>query len=141
MSNPNYYDLSGKSTRITWYPQGKGGPIVAGGPSASTPVLFYSNGSQDVCAYGNDLKVSKSPAGTFVTAVVKKGNILPGAFGDTCFTALIPDADVESNHSVPIHSVGVVSVHRGAALSVPGQLETYTTIQLTGTAAILIRPD
>jgi hypothetical protein len=139
MSKPNYYDLSGKSTRIAWYPQGKGGPIVAGGPSASTPVLCYSSGSLDVCAYGSDLTVAPTLAGTFVTAVVKKTNIVPG--GVTSFAVLIPDADVENKHSVSIHTVGVVSVHRGTAQLGPGQLETYTTIQLTGTAAIIILKD
>jgi hypothetical protein len=134
---PNYYDLHGHSTRIAWYPEGKGGPIREGGPAANA-VLEYSNGSLDATVSGEDLTVSTTPAGTFVTAIVKKTNIVPG--GVTVFAVLIPDANVDGRHSAAIHTVGVLSVHRGTSNIGPGQLETYTTLQLRGTAANIVLP-
>jgi hypothetical protein len=138
MPKPNYFDLSGNLIRIGWYPQGRGGPIMPGNLVPNTPMLIYSRGSLDVSVTGSDLTVTQSPAGTFVTAVVKKGGIIPG--GITSMSVLIPDADVSINQCIAIHTVGVVSVHRGTAQLGPGQLETYTTIELTGTAAIIILP-
>src|ERR1700733_12061665 len=63
MGTPNYYDLSGPSTRIAWYPSGQGGPIKAGGPPANAPVLIYSSSSLEVTASGDDLTIAKTPAG------------------------------------------------------------------------------
>jgi hypothetical protein len=130
---PNYYDLHGHSTRIAWYPEGRGGPIREGGPAAGAPVLEYSSESLDASVSGDDLTVTKTPIGTFVTAVVKKTNIVPG--GVTVFAVLIPDARVDGTHSAAIHTIGVLSVHRGTSNIGPGQLETYTSFQLKGTAA------
>ena len=86
-NEPNYYDLSGHLTRIGWYPKGKGGPLMPGGASGNTPVLTYTNGSLEASVTGADLTVNRSPAGTFVTAVVKKTGIVPG--GITSFAVLI----------------------------------------------------
>lgn len=138
MGTPNFYDLSGASIRVGWYPKGKGGPIVQGGPPANAPVLIFSNGSIDATVWGDDLKVSGStPAGTFVTAIVKKTNIVPGA--QTSFALLAPDVIVDGA-PVTINTLGILSVHRGTADLGPGQLETYTETALKGTAAHIILP-
>ena len=75
---------------------------------------------------------------SFVTAVVKKTQIVPG--GVTVFAVLIPDANVDGTSTTAIHTVGVVSVHRGVSNIGPGQLERYTTLQLKGTAANIALP-
>jgi hypothetical protein len=138
MATANYYDLSGSSTRIGWYPKGKGGPIVAGGPPANAPVLLFSNGSIDATVWGDDLTVgAATPVGTFVVGVVKKTNIVPG--GQTSFVVLIPDVVLDTQ-PVNVRTVGVLSVHRGTAQLGPGQLETYTEMALTGTAASVVLP-
>jgi hypothetical protein len=135
---PNYYDLHGSSTRVAWYPQGRGGPVRVGGPAANAPVLEFSNGSLDVSVWGDDLTINQTPIGTFVTAVVKNTNIVPG--GVTVFGVLIPDANVSSTNSAAIHTVGVLSIHRGTSNIGPGQLEAYTTLKLKGTAANIALP-
>ena len=56
------------------------------------------------------------------------------AQGVTVFAVLIPDARVDGTHSAAIHTIGMLSVHRGTSNIGPGQLETYTSVQLTGTA-------
>jgi hypothetical protein len=131
MATANYYDLHAKSVRIIWYPNGKGGPIGAGHPTG--PVLEYSDGSQDITASGADLVVgTQTKAGTFVTAVVRKNGIVPGAV--TSIGVLIPDAVVGSQ-PVPIDTLGVLAIHRPIAAISPGQLESYTKLKLTGTAS------
>jgi hypothetical protein len=138
MATANYYDLSGASTRIGWYPTGRGGPIVVGGPPANAPVLVYSNGSMDVSVFGAELQVGPAtPAGTFVVAVVKTTQIVPG--GVVSLGVLIPDVVIGSS-PVSVATVGVLAVHRGVAQLGPGQLETYTEINLRGTAARIELP-
>jgi hypothetical protein len=138
MATANYYDLSGHSVRIAWYPEGKGGPIVAEGPPPNAPMLVYSTDSADVNAWGDDLKIGPpTPAGTFVVGVVKKTKIVPG--GIVSFGILVPDVVVDGA-PVPVTTMGVVSVHRGTAQLGPGQLETYATTSLGGSAARVVLP-
>jgi hypothetical protein len=135
----NYFDLSGDSTRIAWYPNGRGGPVREGGPAANAPVLNYSSGSLDVSVTGKDLTISATPAGTLVTAAVKKTNIVPG--GITYFVALIPTTIDDGSHAVTISTFGALAVHRGTSNVGPGQLESYTEMALNGTATNIILPD
>jgi hypothetical protein len=137
ISMANYYDLNNRSTHVGWYPQGKGGPIHPGGPSANAPVLDYRHNSLNVSVSGNDLTISPSPAGTIVTAIVEKAKPIPGAPGGTTFVVLIPDVQAEDSHGVAVHTVGVLSAHRGASIHTPGQLEKYTEVDLKGTASVL----
>ena len=137
MGTPNYYDLSGPSTRIAWYPTGQGGPVKAGGPPANAPVLIYSSGGAEVSASGDDLTIAKTPAGTFVVAVVKRSGIVPG--GIVSFGALIPDVNVDGS-PVSINAIGVTSVHRGTSQLGAGPLETYTEMALSGTASSIVLP-
>jgi hypothetical protein len=141
IGNANFYDLHGhlhgQSIHVTWFPHGKGGPIVLGGPSAGAPQLVYSKGGSSVTAWGDQLTVSApTPAGTFVVAVVEKLG-LPGAV--LSFGVLIPDVTVNAS-PVAVHTVGVLAEHREVAQIGPGQVETYTEIPLKGTAANPVTP-
>lgn len=137
MSIANFYDLRGPSTQVSWYPHGKGGPIIAGGPPAGAPVLIYNNGGSPVTAWGDQLTVGAStPAGTFITAVVGQTG-LPGAV--LSLGVLIPDVTVNGS-PVEVHTVGILAKHREVSRLGPGQLETYTEINLQGTAATVVLP-
>ncbi len=136
----NYYDLKNHATHVGWYPQGKGGPIHAGGPPANAPVLDYRHGSLNVSVSGSDLTISTSPAGTIVTAIVEKAKPVSGGPGNTAFVVLIPDVQAEDSHGVPVHTVGVLSAHRGASIHAPGQIEKYTEVNLKGTAKNIALP-
>lgn len=133
MTAPNYYDLHARSVRIAWYPHGKGGLVVPG-IRAGSPILEYSDGSQDIVATGDDLNIGvKTKAGTFVTAVVRKNGIVPGAV--TSIGVLIPDA-VVGVEPVAIDTLGVLAIHRPVVVHpTPGQLESYTKLKLTGHAS------
>jgi hypothetical protein len=136
MTTPNYFDLSGDSIRIGWYPDGSGGPVKEGQPLG--PVLQYTDVSGSQTITGKKLTVSSTAVGTFVTAIVKDTGVVPGAV--TAFAALIPDVAVDGRQSVAISTLGALSTHRGVAQLGPGQLERYTLIPLTGTAASLTLP-
>jgi hypothetical protein len=131
---PNYYNLSGKATRVIYYAE-SAGPLVAGTPP-KRPALEYISGSLDVSVSGSDLSVVTTPVGTIVTALVKRSG-LPGA--NTFFSLLIPDANL-ADQSVTINTIGVLSVAREVSNIGPGQRETYTEVPLTGTAANIVQP-
>jgi hypothetical protein len=143
MTTPNYYDLSGNSSRIGWYPNGRGGPLKRD----ATPIevaatqratLVYSSGPTEVIAGGDQLIVGPpTPAGQFVVVLLKTSGIVPG--GITAIGVLIPDVDVETS-PVAVETYAVISVHRGVAQLGAGQLETYTEMRLRGTAAKIIFP-
>jgi hypothetical protein len=138
-ANPtaNYYDLSGPSTRIAWYPEGRGGPVVAGGLPPGAPVLIYYNGSTDVVVSGDKLQQSSTLAGTFVVANVTQGPQLPGR--TVCICVLFPDVSL-GTAPVAVQTYGLQSIHREVNVIGPGQLETYTTIALSGTASHILMP-
>lgn len=141
VGNANFYDLrgqlNGQSTQVAWYPQGKGGPIVAGGPPAAAPVLIFSDGGAPVTVWGSQLTVgAATPAGTFVVAVVARSG-LPGA--SVSLGVLIPDVAV-NGAPVAVHTVGVLANHREVSQIGPGQIETYTELDLQGTAASVVLP-
>lgn len=141
VGNANFYDLrghlNGHAAHVTWYPNGKGGPIIAEGPPPGAPVLIYTDGGAPVTAWGNQLTVgAPTPAGTFVVAVVERLP-LPGA--SESLGVLIPDVAV-NGAPVAVHTIAVLASHREVAQIGPGQVETYTEISLKGTAAHVIMP-
>lgn len=57
MSDPNYYDLSGESIRVQWYPNGLGGPKCPG--AVDGPVLMYTDAGGAQSISGASLSVSE----------------------------------------------------------------------------------
>ncbi|HEX3757937.1 MAG TPA: hypothetical protein VHW23_04505 [Kofleriaceae bacterium] len=122
---------------MTWYPDGKGGPLTAGGPPANAPVLIYSNSGAAVTAWGDQLTVgAPTPAGTFVVAIVERLGF-PGA--SESIGVLIPDVAV-NGAAVAVHTVGVLASHREVSDLHTGQIETYTEASLKGTANHVVFP-
>lgn len=141
VGNANFYDLrghlNGHATHVTWYPDGKGGPIVAEGPPPAAPVLIYSNGGAAVTVWGAKLTVgAPTPIGTFVVAEVKQLGF-PGAAES--IGVLIPDVNV-NGAAVAVHTVGVLADHREVANIGAGPIETYTEVNLKGTASHVVFP-
>jgi hypothetical protein len=136
MNNANYFDLSGNSMRIAWYPKGHGGPLKPG--TQEGPVLVYDTGATEVVVSGAQLTICPStPAGQFVVAKIKTSGIVPGAI--TSIGVLVPDVNVD-DAPVPVNTFAVIAVHRGVGQLGPGQLETYTEINLSGTASDIVMP-
>jgi hypothetical protein len=137
MTGANYFEFKGYSTHVTWYPAGKGGPLIAGGPPANAPLLVYRDSASHVSVWGDDLTVGEATrAGTFVVALVKRTG-LPGA--DISFALLVPDVKIDAS-AVPVRTIGLLTKHREVSQIGPGQLEDYTGINLQGTAERIIMP-
>jgi hypothetical protein len=137
MTGANLYDLHGHGKRILFYPLGKG-PIPAG--EKAGPVLIYDDGSTQVECRGAKLKVGhESWAGTVVTALVRDNGIVPGAV--TSLVVVIPDVSPPpSDGSVSVHTIAILSNHRGTPQIGPGQLETYSEFAVKGIAALTKLP-
>ncbi|MEO8846248.1 MAG: hypothetical protein ABI591_20780 [Kofleriaceae bacterium] len=137
MAGANLYDLHGNGKRILFYPLGKG-PIPAG--EKPGPTLIYDDGSTQVECRGAKLKVGhESWAGTAVTALVRDNGIVPGAV--TSLVVMIPDVvPPPADGSVPVHTIAILSNHRGIPQIGPGQLETYSEFAVTGIAALTKLP-
>jgi len=138
MAGANFYDLHGHGKRIHYYADGKGGPVGPG--SYKGPILVYDDGSSSIECHGDDLQVSPSTnAGTVVTAIVRKNGIVPGAI--TSLVVLLPDiSPQQAERGVAVRTIAVLSQHRPAPVIGPGQLQTYTELELTGTAARVALP-
>jgi len=137
MSGANLYDLHGNGKRILFYPLGKG-PIPAG--EKAGPILIYDDGSTQVECRGTKLKVGpESWAGMVVTALVRDSGIVPGAV--TSLVVVIPDLSPQpADGSVSVHTIAILSNHRGTPQIGPGQLETYSEFAVTGIAALTKLP-
>ena len=132
---PNYFNLSGNSTKVIYYAEA-GGPIIAGTPT-KRPALEYMSGSMNVTVSGPDLQLSTVPVGTLVTAAIHKGG-LPGA--TTYFSLLVPDVNLTNQQSVAIHTIGLLTNTREVLNIGPGQKESYAALVLSGTAADILTP-
>jgi hypothetical protein len=131
---PNYYNLSGRSTKVIYYSEA-GGPLIAGTPP-KRPSLEYISGSINVTVSGTDLTVSKLEIGTLVTALINKTGV-PGAA--TYFSLLVPDVNL-NGQSVAIQTLGFLTNTREVSNIGPGQRETYTEVALSGTAGNVATP-
>jgi hypothetical protein len=137
MAGANLYDLHGNGKRILFYPLGKG-PIHPG--EKPGPILIYDDGSTQVECRGAKLNVGhESWAGTVVTALVRDSGIVPGAV--TSLVVVIPDVSPQpAEGSVSVHTIAILSNHRGTPQIGPGQLETYSEFAVTGIAALTKLP-
>lgn len=129
MAGANLYDLHGNGKRILFYPLGKG-PMSAG--EKAGPILIYDDGSTQVECRGTKLKVGH-------TALVRDNGIVPGAV--TSLVVVIPDVSPQpADGSVSVHTIAILSNHRGTPQIGPGQLETYSEFAVTGIAALTKLP-
>jgi hypothetical protein len=128
-----YFDLSGQSYRVEYYPNGTGGPVVAGGPPNDQPSLSYTSEGLSVAVSGDNLKTLSSVAGTLVAAILQT-NKIPGA--TTALSILIPGVHIDAD-PIPVSTVGIISTGRGVSNIGPGVEQTYKVSSLTGTAGIL----
>lgn len=135
MTGANVYDLHGNSKRISYYPNGR--TIV--GP-AKGPILVYDDGASQVECSGDGIKVGQPTwAGTPVVALVRNSGIVPGAV--TALFVLIPDViPGPGDGAVHVTTYAILSNHRGVAELGAGQLETYSQMSLSGTAALIKLP-
>lgn len=138
MATPTSYQLSGHHIHVG-YRTIQSGPIIAG---QFPPFVTYQDPTRSLSFNGDQVETVETEAGQIVSVVIfKVGNV--SGTTSTTFSFLIPTVDLadQSASSAPVHTVGITAMHRsvlnpGSGLGDgAGQVDTYTTEALMGTAS------
>ncbi len=124
-SEPNLFELEGGGVTITWAPAGFTGK----------PQLTFDDGEQQQ-TFGPDAVVvqGKSPLGRLVTAEL---STVPDQ-GSTSLVLVVPQVNLGDKAVQRVRTLAVLTTHRtsiGGPALVTGQVQTYKTIRLRGTAS------
>ena len=124
---PNVYKLSGGHIHVTYTTTSKAGQ----------PYFSYQDGSQTVSFKGNQIREAKTEMGTLVSVTTR----MTVDTGSTTFTLLVPTVNLASESSLAqIHTYGIATVHKFSVVPAAnrGQRELYTTMELSGTASLVL---
>jgi hypothetical protein len=127
MSAPNIYNLRNSAAGIhVIYSTGAGGAI--GG-------LQYQDSSQTLQFKTTDLQTVASDMGSIVTATLRRTIDT----GSTTFTLVVPTVNLSPSRISPVATFGVTTVHQFSTIAAfnQGQLETYSIVDLQGTAEFI----
>ena len=120
---PNLFELQGGGARISWTPAGLAG----------RPQLTYDDGEEQYSFGPDDLRLSRSPLGRLVTAQLAA---VPDK-GTTSLVLVVPQVNLGDKTEQRVRTLAVVTEQRtsiGGPGLVTGQVQTYRTLRLTGTA-------
>lgn len=97
------------------------------------PNLTYHDANQSVTFTGGDIQTVPTEAGTLVSVTIRK----TVDTGSTSFSVLIPRTNIEPvGATIHVRTIGVTAIHRFSVVPAfnRGQLDTYATVALHGTA-------
>lgn len=119
---PNLYQLSGQHLHVTYTTTGLDG----------RPTLTYQDAHQGKSFKGDEIRAVECDLGTLVSVTLR----LAVDTGSTSFSLLVPHMKIAPGTSAPVHTDAVTTMHRlsVATLLTHGQLDTYSTMALQGTA-------
>jgi len=124
---PNKYHLQGGMLRVTY----------ATTSISGKPRLTYQSSGRILIFTGEEIRRATSELGTLVTVSIKT---IPDA-SSTTFSILLPNVNLDARNNAPMSTVGITTVHRtsiGGPGMVKGQVDTYTTTALKGTATFFV---
>lgn len=123
---PDVYELAGGPLHITYATTSKDGQ----------PYFSYQDGSQTLNFRGNEIRQEKSEIGTLVTVIIRR----TVDAGSTTFTLLVPTIRLKESSTAEVHTYGITTVHKFSVIPAMnmGQIETYTSTELSGTANIVM---
>jgi hypothetical protein len=121
---PNHFELEGDGVRVTFDTTSITG----------RPLLSYADANTSAQFAGDELRIEQGGLGTLVTVGV-------GPFVDasnTTFTLVVPGFAPAPDGPCAVATFGVLTEHRLAA-GTPGagQLDSYRTVAMTGTASLV----
>jgi hypothetical protein len=117
---PNIYELSGKHVNVTYSTTGVDGK----------PHFNYQDLQQTLDFSGDEIRSVETEVGTLVSVTIR----LTVDTGGTTFSILLPHVNVPGEVAVPIHTVGITTIHKSPIVPIIGQRDFYTVIRLTGSA-------
>jgi Bacterial Ig-like domain len=134
-ATPNQYHLAGCGISVSYFPDGFG-PIPEDGPDR----LFYQDATRHLVFNGSEIrKVDVADLGTILSVTIVRTIDV----GSTSFSLILPHVNLPQvpHASATIDTQAITTVHRAfATLIGHPQVETYTTVHLTGTASNGILP-
>jgi hypothetical protein len=119
----NLFELRGGGATITWTPAGLAG----------RPQLNYNDGVRRYSFGPDELRVSKSPLGRLVTALVGADPDL----GSTTLVLVVPQVNLGDKVEQRIRTLAVLVDDQTSIAGPPpvtGQVQKYKTLRLSGTA-------
>lgn len=117
---PNLFTLAGRHVSVS---------VALSGIDGKPHVTFHD--AQHVLSFsGDEITMEDSALGRLITVVVARTVDL----GSSTFTVVLPAVNLISGHH-HVDTIGVTALHRTSIAGVGrGQLTTYTTARLRGTA-------
>jgi hypothetical protein len=124
MKSPNHYALAGDGIHITYSTT-----TFSGQPS-----FVYQDSNQNQTFTGTQIQSVDTEAGTLVSVPI----FVTIDSGSTSFSVLIPRVNLGNADTVNISALGITALHRFGVPEPVGQLDFYTTHQLSGTASLFV---
>lgn len=123
---PNLYQLSGQHLHITFSTTSLDG----------SPTMTYQDAHQGKSFRGDDIRVVECDLGKLVSVTLRR---IPD-MGSTSFSLFIPHMQIDQGTSASVHTDCVTTLHSDAIAPqlLHGQLETYSTMALHGTARFVV---
>ena len=123
---PDVYELAGGQFHVTYATTSKDGQ----------PYFSYQDGSQKLSFKGADIRQEKSEIGTLVTVILRR----TVDSGSTTFTLVVPTVRLKESSMAEIHTYGITTNHKFSVIPAMnmGQIETYTSTELSGTAKLVM---
>ena len=123
----NAYDLeSSRGLRVSYSASSFGG----------VPLFHYDDGTRELSFRDDELRTEKTSIGTLITVRLKDTPDLEGID----FTLVVPRVNVDDSREGPVKTFGFWTRQRttiGGPDLVDGQVESYRTVRLAGTAQYL----
>jgi hypothetical protein len=123
MPEANLFHLDGHNVHVEYATTG-----IAGQPS-----LTYHDPNKSLSFSGDQIESVSTEAGTVVSVITRR----TVDTGSTSFSVIIPRTNIEpAGSTLSIRTVGITAIHRFSIVPTfsRGQLDSYTTISLHGSA-------
>src|SRR5579864_3777385 len=123
---PHLYQLSGGQMHIAYSTTGRDGQ----------PNFSYQDANQKLTFKGSEIRQAQSDIGTLVTVTIRR----TVDAGSTTFTLLLPAVRLQEFTPAQVHTIGITTIHKFSVVPAMnlGQIETYTTTELSGTASMVM---
>jgi len=124
-ADPNLFELQGHDVTVTYSTSSITGE----------PLFDYKDRSREISRRGDEIRRVETEIGALVTITLQ----LTVDAGSTDFTVLIPRIKLPVSNEAQIATVGITTENRTAFLPLrSGQLQTYATVKLKGTARFVL---
>jgi hypothetical protein len=122
--DPNTYILSGNGIHVTYMTRSIDGK----------PLLSYQDAATGTTFKGDQIRTVADEQSELASVSTR----MAVDTGYTSFTLIVPRVHLAGGQAAHVSTVGIVGVHR-LTVDAPaiGQLDTYRTVRLSGTASIV----